>query len=305
MVKECWECKSNSIIFDDNLGETICDDCGLVLMQNALEETIGLTSLDEKTSDYMGRTNSSFNLGSMISIKDLNSKQARVLYNTQRWNQTESPSQKKMMKLCNMALSNYNVRYEIKERVPRYYKTLQTKHALRGVSIEVRAAALTYYILKEISIATTIKRHSNYTRVTEKEISKNARIVATFLGKPWVFSQININGLVDNVGQNLFVSSLILTQDAEYLGDVKRLAHQANEILDMHCERLTIAYLSACFYLVSIFNRKHYSQVQIALACGTTEVSLRSNLNKLLAIYGIEKETLPYLTLNDFIGGIR
>ena len=40
MVKECWECKSTSVTYDEVMGETICDDCGLVLIQNALEETV-------------------------------------------------------------------------------------------------------------------------------------------------------------------------------------------------------------------------------------------------------------------------
>ena len=299
MVKECWECKATEVTYDETMGETVCDDCGLVLVQNALEETVSLINEETKTSDYLGRTNSSFNLGSMISIQDLNTKKARVLFNTQKWNQTESPSHKKMIKLCNMALSYYNVQFEIKERVPRYYKILQEKHALRGIAIEVRAAALTYYILKEISVATTIKRHSKLTRVTEKEISKSSRVVATVLGKPWIFSQINIDGLVDKVGNQLNC------QDNNYLGDVKKLSEQVNQVLDMHCERLTASYLSACFYLVAIFSRKRYTQAELSRACGTTEVSLRSNMRKLLDKYSIEKDRLYYLSLDDFMDGVR
>lgn len=299
MIEVCWECKSTSITYEERLGETICDTCGLVLVQNALEETISLPLAEKKTANYLGRTNSSFNLGSMIFISDLNSKKSRTLYNTQRWNQIESPSDKKMIKLCNMALSNYNVQYEIKARVPRYYKILQGKYALRGVSLDIRAAALTYYIVKEIGIATTIKRHAHYTRVTEKEISKNAKVIATILGKPWIFAQVNVEGLVDNVGHNLSCT------DSEYLGNVKILAHQVNEILDIHCERLTAAYLAACFYLVSIFQRKRYSQVRLARASGTTEVSLRSNMKKLLIKYGTKKERLYYLTLEEFMDGVR
>lgn len=299
MEIDCWECKSTSVTYDERLGETVCDDCGLVLIQNALEETVSILLEEKKTSNYMGRTNSSFNLGSMISINDLSDKKARVLYNTQRWNQTETPSHKKMLKLSNMALSYYNISYEIKQRVPRYYKILQEKHGLRGVSIEVRAASLTYYIVKEIGVATTIKRHAKITRCTGKEISRNARVVATILGKPWVFSQLNIDGWVDNVGHNLSC------KDTLYIGDVKKLSFQVNDLLDIHCERLTAAYLSACFYLVKIFSRKPYSQAQISRACGTTEVSLRSNLRKLLDKYGIKKDKLYYLSLDDFMDGIR
>ena len=299
MIKECWECKSVSVTYDEAMGEVVCDDCGLVIVQNTLEETVSLAKEDKSTNDYMGRTNSTFNLGSMISIKDLNNRKARILYNTQRWNQTESPSNKKMIKLSNMALSYYSVQYEIKERVPRYYKILQERHALRGIAIEVRSAALTYYILKEIGIATTIRRHSKLTRVTEKEISKSSRVVASVLGKPWVYSQINIDGLVENVGAQMSCN------DARYLGDVKNLSHQASVLLDMQCERFTAAYLSACFYLVAIFNRKRYTQAQISRACGTTEVSLRTNLRKLLDKYGIEKDRLYYLSLEDFMDGVR
>lgn len=299
MTKKCWECKSTSVTYDEAMGEIVCDDCGLVLVKNTLEETVSLENEEFKTSNYMGRTNSSFNLGSMISIRDLNDKQARLLYNTQRWNQTESPSHKKMLKLSNMSLSYYSVQYEIKERVSRYYKILQERHALRGISIEVRSAALTYYILKEIGVATTIRRHSKLTRVTEKELSKTSRVIATVLGKPWVYSHINIDGLVESVGHQMSCN------DTKYLGDVKKLSHQASELLDLHCERFTAAYLSASFYLVAIFNRKRYTQAQISRACGTTEVSLRTNLRKLLDKYGIEKDRLYYLSLEDFMDGVR
>ena len=59
------------------------------------------------------------------------------------------------------------------------------------------------------------------------------------------------------------------------------------------------------FYLVSIFRRENYTQQEVAKLVGTTEVSLRKNMKKILLLYNVDKNKLNYLTLNDFINGIR
>jgi len=205
----------------------------------------------------------------------------------------------RMLKLSNMNLSYYNVAPVLKSRVSKYYNLLNKKQALRAVPIDNRAASLTYYILKEAGIAVTVQKHSNVTKIPRGEISKYARVIATHLGKPWVFSQMNIEGLIQEVGSKLYLPN------PQYIGDVSKLSEHVYQKLDAHGVQFTIATLSACFYLVSVFRRENYTQQEVAKLVGTTEVSLRKNMKKILQLYNVDKNKLNYLTLNDFINGIR
>lgn len=300
---KCKECGSTSNEYNDSRGETSCKGCGLILMHNALEETVNLGHLwnteSGVTDGWTGHVNRSFDLGSQINIKDLNSKKARRLYRIQLFNQKNSASDRNLYRLSNMFLSYYNVSAPLRNRVKTYYKILQKKNSMRGISIEIRAASLTYYILKEVGIATTIKRHEKITKVNKKDISKQAKKIATVLGKPWIFSQINLDGLVEHIGYQLSC------KDTKFLGKVKKLAEQIQTILLQRGEIFTSAYLAATFYLVNIFERKHYTQIELAKAIGTTEVSLRTNVKKILNMYGVESNRILYYTLDDFMLGVK
>lgn len=298
---KCIECKSEKNTFDERLGETVCLECGLVLVQNIFEETTILKT-DGGVLDAASRTsNRTWDLGSTIHRTDIGrfGKNARKLFFTQRHNNPLNESYLRMLKLSNMNLSYYNVTPSLKSRVNKYYQVLNKTQTLRTIPIENRAASLTYYILREAGIAVTVQKHSNVTKIPKNEISKYARTIAARLGKPWVFSQMNIEGLIQQAGSKLYLPN------PEYVGDVSKLSENVNQKLDMHDTQFTLATLSACFYLVSIFRRENYTQQEIAKLVGTTEVSLRKNMKKVLALYNIDKKLLNYMTLNDFINGIK
>ena len=298
---KCIECKSEKNTFDERLGETVCSECGLVLVQNIFEETTMLKTGGGVLNVASSASNRTWDLGSTIHRTDIGrfGKNARKLFFTQRHNNPLNESYLRMLKLSNMNLSSSNVPPSLKSRVNKYYQVLSKTQTLRTIPIENRAASLTYYILREAGIAVTIQKHSNVTKIPKNEISKYARTIAARLGKPWVFSQMNIEGLIQQAGSKLYLPN------PEYVGDVSKLAENVNQKLDMHGTQFTLATLSACFYLVSIFRRENYTQQESAKLVGTTEVSLRKNMKKVLALYNIDKKVLNYMTLNDFINGIK
>jgi len=298
---KCIECESERNMFDERLGEQVCLDCGLVLVKNIFEDTIKNIDYNISNVDYKGAPNKSWDLGSTIHKGDVNKfgVMGRKLFFTQRHNNPLNESYLRMLKLSNMNLSYYNVAPVLKSRVSKYYNLLNKKQALRAVPIDNRAASLTYYILKEAGIAVTVQKHSNVTKISRGEISKYARVIATHLGKPWVFSQMNIEGLIQEVGSKLYLPN------PQYIGDVSKLSEHVYQKLDAHGVQFTIATLSACFYLVSVFRRENYTQQEVAKLVGTTEVSLRKNMKKILQLYNVDKNKLNYMVLNDFINGIR
>jgi len=295
----CVECKSERNTFDERLGETVCSECGLVLIKSIFEDTVK-TSASHGES-YSGKRNNSWDLGSTIHRGDIGrfGKNARKLFFTQRHNNPLNESYLRMLRLSNMNLSYYNVTSSLKSRVNKYYQVLIKHQTLSSIPIENRAASLTYYILREAGIAVTVQRHSDVTKIPKNEISKHARTIATRLGKPWVFSQMNIEGLIQEAGSKLYLPN------PEYVGDVSKLSENVYQKMNVYDIQFTLATLSACFYLVSIFRRENYTQQEIAKLVGTTEVSLRKNMKKVLSLYNIDKKLLNYMTLNDFVNGIK
>tara|TARA_R100000742_G_C4272316_1_gene91466 strand:- start:799 stop:1701 length:903 start_codon:yes stop_codon:yes gene_type:complete len=298
---KCIECESERNIFDERLGEKVCLDCGLVLVKNIFENTIKGSDYDLTSREYKGAPNKSWDLGSTIHKSDVNrfGVTGRKLFFTQKFNNPLNESYLRMLKVSQMNLSYYNVDSVLKSRVSKYYNLLLKSQTFRSVPIDNRAASLTYFILREAGIAVTVQKHSEITKIPRNEISKYARVIASKLRKPWIFSQINIEGLIQEVGSKLYLPN------PEYIGDVSKLSEHVHRKLDMHSIQFTTATLSACFYLVSIFRRENYTQHEIATLVGTTEVSLRKNMKKILSLYNIDKKLLNYITLNDFINGIR
>jgi len=300
-LSKCFECNSERNMFDERLGEKVCLDCGLVLVKNIFESTTRGNDYDISSSEYKGAPNKSWELGSTIHKADINKfgVSSRRLFFTQSYNNPLNESYLRMLKLSNMNLSYYNVDTVLKNRVSKYYNLLLKSQTLRSVSIENRAASLTYFILREAGIAVTVQKHSDITKIPRSDISKYSRTIAKQLRKPWVFSQMNIEGLIQEVGSKLYIPN------PEYMGDVSKLSEHVYSKMDAHSMQFSIATLSACFYLVSIFRRENYTQQEVAKLVGTTEVSLRKNMKKILSLYNVDKKILNYMTLNDFVNGIK
>jgi len=286
-METCFECKSNDIEYEERLGEIVCNTCGLVLIHQLVEETT--YSLNHEITGP--------ELGSRIKSADVAKYGRRgfSLYRAQKFGQTQSVYYVRMVRLSNALLSKYSVRPDIRKRITKYYKTFLSKQKIATISMEIRAAGLTYFILKELNISVSPNDHARLAGVEVKYMLKFAKRLGSALGKPYVFSNLNVNGMVTGAGARL------INPSAEYLGDVQNFSKYIENKYNLVDKRFSRATLAACFYIVSLIRREHYTQERISEITQVSEVGLRNHVKMVLELLNIKKSNLDYLTMNDLM----
>jgi len=286
-METCFECKSNDIEYEERLGEIVCNTCGLVLVHQLLEETT--YSLDHEITGS--------ELGSRIKSTDVAKygRKGYTLFRAQKFGQTQSVYYVRMVRLSNALLSKYSIRPDIRKRITKYYKTFISKQKVATISMEIRAAGLTYFILKELNIPVSPNDHARLAGVEVKYMLKFAKRLGSALGKPYVFSNLNVNGMVSGAGARL------INPSAEYLGDVQNFSKYIENKYNLVDKRFSRATLAACFYIVSLIRREHYTQERISEITQVSEVGLRNHVKIVLELLNIKKSNLDYLTMNELM----
>jgi len=286
---KCKECNSMSFEYIERLGEQICSDCGLVLSVNPIAETVQYTTNSNVTSM----------LGSFVSKKDIVDSKSYALRREHLRVNPESEADRQMRVLCNMILSNYNVTKEIKLLTQSYYKTIKRERIFRGVKVEWRAAALTYYVLKENNIITSLKKHELISKVPKSDISRQAKKVAKFRRNATVFTQRDSIQLA-----NTLLDRLQITSPELRLGIIKLVEYVSRNI-EQRDMRFTDNMLGACFYMASVMLEIKITQGQIAKSWPCSTVGIRISTTQLSDIFNFDKTKLRDYDLDAFIMGVR
>tara|TARA_R110000765_G_scaffold116972_3_gene210320 strand:- start:17 stop:898 length:882 start_codon:yes stop_codon:yes gene_type:complete len=139
LMKKCYECKSEETEYDETLGETVCKDCGLVLVTELFEETVHI--LDTKGNFRYSKDKG--HLGSIISGKGSHK------FNKFGKNSVIPKHIQNGLMHCNMVLGAVGPDLNLRERVEKLYLDLMTKNVFGKSQYEARATAVVYYVLKE------------------------------------------------------------------------------------------------------------------------------------------------------------
>lgn len=287
----CKECQSTSFDYIDRLGEQICSDCGLVLSVNPIEERVSYN-----VSKYAEKTNE---LGSIISKNDARNYRDYVLRKETLRTKPESDSDRTMRVLCNMILSNYSVGKEIKELTQSYYKTIKRERIFRGVKVEWRAAALTYYVLKENNIVTSLKKHEQISKVPKSDISRQAKKVAKFRRNTVVFTNSDSIHLA-----NTLLDRLQITSPELRIGTIKLVEYISRNVEQRNI-RFTNNMLASCFYISSRMLDIKITQKQLEEAWPCSQGGIRTTMTQLSEIFNFDKKKITSYDLDSFIAGVR
>lgn len=135
----CDECGCSENIYDETLGERVCADCGLVLVQELFEETVHIM-------DKVGNLKHSADkgkLGSIITGK------GSFKFNKFGKNSVIPQHIQKALMHCNMVLAQVAPNLNLNERVEKIYMELHNKNIFGRTQLEARATAVVFYALKE------------------------------------------------------------------------------------------------------------------------------------------------------------
>ena len=158
VITSCLDCKSRDLRIDDTTGEKYCFNCGYVIEENLLEETVlnrpqdssnfNTRTYDINTERFIKGTHvGSFNLDGTLDFSRLGKTLRRI---NQRSLSNSDRTLYRGITICNMLASELNASTQLKEQVSYNYKNLIKKQVFRGQAMETRAAAIIYYTYRLI-----------------------------------------------------------------------------------------------------------------------------------------------------------
>lgn len=295
----CYDCKSRSLRIDEITGEKYCFDCGYVIEENLLEETI----LDRTHNEDFNNRTYDINTERFPKTTYINNINTRLSRTLKRLNQRSTSNSDKTLyqgiTICNMLASELNASTQLKEQISYNYKKLIERQILRGQPLDVRAAAIIYYTYRENGISISITDIIKHNKAQSNKVSKLARKIASIFGKPYLLSQINIAEEIEKYSSKLQLDRRLI-QDIHKIGIP--IYNRAKEL----CIASNKGFIGALIYAIQLIsNSSKRTQQEIAKVTNTTTVTIRTNFKAILEMLGYTKKEWNQTTIDNVKNQVR
>ena len=282
----CPQCNGNHIIYDDQIGEEVCSNCGLVLGQiinygpeyrtfNLIQDWgkvrtgkgYDLSLYDKGLSTKIGRNRDA--RGTLLS-KD-------VLYLMQRLRQENYRSNMNSSKPKNLIIamneldrlsSEIKVPKNVKENAILLYRKAMDKELTRGRSIDAFVAACLYAACRINSIPRTLKQVSKASKRYKNEVAMTYRIL---------HEALELKPPIDGPYKFLpgIASKLKITPRSEEKAlEILKQANNQKELVGKDPRGMA----AAALYLACQITGEYCIQQDISIAAGITDVTLRNRI---------------------------
>ena len=296
----CPEC-GGVLATDESRGETVCEDCGLVVESDTIDH-----GPDWRTVDDGERTNNSRvgaprtkllhdeGLSSTIDWKDkdaygrsLSADKRRRMERLRTWderfrtkNHRERNLKQALGEIDRMG-SALGLPDDVRETAGVVYRRALNEDLLPGRSIEAIATASLYAAARQAGAPRTLEEFANVSRVDETEFKRAYRYVVRELGLG--VQPANPATYVSRFGSDLDV-------DAE----TERLAREllrAGEDAAVHVGKSPVGLAAAALYAAGLLASDRLTQTEVGEATSVSEVTIRNRYQELLEAYdGIETD---------------
>tara|TARA_R100001015_G_C4630284_1_gene191800 strand:+ start:475 stop:1320 length:846 start_codon:yes stop_codon:yes gene_type:complete len=280
---KCGECKGDIV---DTEGEWSCQKCGLII-GNIMDAPIFenneiVRHKDIELGSHIGRSKTK--TASRL-------RRLAVMYSLSKEQRTIKRRELHM----NVVLSEFQLSDSAKRDILMYDSMLRKSGVYTNkMTLEERAAALGYIILKEYGKEYTLKETSAILEISPKRLSKLAKLYARKLNKSYIFANTNVSSLFEKF-------CLKLNKDRAYINDCINIYYYLDKI---EPKQPNSAYLSGIVYFVETTKPMVTTyQKEIAEIFGVGLTSVKNNYRRILSI--LEIENTFNLTVNDIIEGIR
>jgi transcription initiation factor TFIIB len=291
--KKCPECGSTDLVFDENTGELICSNCGLVVEEQIIERGREWREFEEgKKRGRAGAPLSlqKFDMGLSTSVgKNIDlyrlatEKKMKKFFRLKKWQERVSTSIERNLRLALAELtriSSYlNLPNIIRDEAARLYNLVIQKGIIRGRNMESVVAACIYSACRTYGIPRTLDEIAEATNVTRKEIGRTYRFIVRKLEM-----RIRPSSPIDYVTRfgSLLKLSPRIQQDA-----IKIL--KRNEISELTSGRGPAGIAAAALYISALLHDERRTQREIADVAGVTEVTIRNRYKELLDRFSPEE----------------
>lgn len=287
---KCERCNSNQIMVDDEKGETICRDCGMVITERTVEadnsgaqqtgETthnsgqislsihdMGLTT--DISNDYKDNSGKTIPKASQAMTNTLKKTNKRLKVS----NNMEKNLRHAMMELHKLT-DKLSITDIVKEDAAKIYRDVLQKNMLRGRSIMTMIAASLYVACRMTYTPKTLSEISASSNIKKIDIAKCYRLIIRDLDLK--IPLIEIKTCNNKIGNKLKLP--------EY---IKRRSMEILNALDNNTEisgKDPMGICAATLYKACVENNIEVNQRQFAQASGVTDVTVRNKYKRLQEI---------------------
>jgi transcription initiation factor TFIIB len=285
-VKRCPECDSVNLTYDDQKGEIICNECGLIIEDKMVDTGQDSGGQFDK-SEKKGRGGAPMsmqkydkglttNVGEISDIYKLEAGQTRKFLRLKKWQERVSTSIERNLRLAMAELrrvaSFLTLPSVIREDSSRIYNFVLQRGLVRGRSMESVIAACIYAACRSYNIPRTLDEISSASDVERKEIGRTYRFIIRKLKIKVIPSSPK-----DYISR--FASILHLTPKSQ--NDALKILKKA-EIVELTSGRGPAGIAAAALYVASLLNDEKRTQREVADVAGITEVTIRNRYKELI-----------------------
>jgi len=285
-VKRCPECGSVNLTYDDQKGEIICNECGLIVEEKMVDTGQDLGGQFDK-SDKKGRGGAPMslqkfdkglttNVGEISDIYRLEAGQTRKFLRLKKWQERVSTSIERNLRLAMAELrrvaSFLNLPSVVRDEASRVYNFVLQRGLVRGRSMESVIAACIYAACRSYNIPRTLDEIASASDVERKEIGRTYRFIVRKL-------KIKITPSSPKDYISRFSSILHLSPKAQ--NEALKILKKA-DVSELTSGRGPAGVAAAALYVAALMNDEKKTQREVADVAGITEVTIRNRYKELI-----------------------
>jgi transcription initiation factor TFIIB len=282
----CINCNKSRLVSDNANGEVACSSCGCVILENSedrgLEYGSSLDGIDNRRTGpgltlkmHDGGLNTIIAQQNKDSIgKPLSSNAAQVFSRLRKWDnrsQTKN-SAERSLRIALGDMSNVQSKLvlsdSIIERASLFYRKASEKNLIRGRTVKGITGACLYAACRDLGHTRTLNEIAHHLGIGRKDLARSYRSLFRELGL--VMSIADPVKSIGKIASKIGISEKTIRK-AVYVLDI---AQEAGIIAGKNPEIVA----AASIYAACMLTGENRSQHEIAVAAGTTTVSIRNRI---------------------------
>ena len=288
---DCPEC-SGKLIVDDEHGETVCTECGLVVEEDSVDRGPEWRAFDAQEKDEKSRvgaptTNMMHDKGLSTNIdwrdKDaygnaLGAKQRKKMQRLRKWNErfrtrdSKERNLKQALGEIDRMASALGLPENVRETASVIYRRALDENLLPGRSIEGVSTASVYAAARQAGVPRSLDEITEVSRVEKSEIARTYRYVVRELG-------LEVKPADPESYVPRFASSLELSEEAEMRA--RQLLQNAKE-QGVHSGKSPVGLAAAAVYAAALLTNEKTTQAAVSEVADISEVTIRNRYHELL-----------------------
>ncbi|MEF8781688.1 MAG: transcription initiation factor IIB [Haloarculaceae archaeon] len=287
----CPECGGH-LVADDEHGETVCTECGLVVEEDSVDRGPEWRAFDSKEKDEKSRvgaptTNMMHDKGLSTNIdwrdKDaygnsLSSNQRKKMQRLRKWNErfrtrdSKERNLKQALGEIDRMASALGLPENVRETASVIYRRALDEDLLPGRSIEGVSTASVYAAARQAGVPRSLDEITDVSRVEKSEIARTYRYVVRELA-------LEVKPADPESYVPRFTSDLDLSEESERRA--RQLLQNAKE-QGVHSGKSPVGLAAAAVYAAALLTNEKTTQAAVSEVADISEVTIRNRYHELL-----------------------